>query len=193
MHVDVAVATHTKPPALTTRAQKLTAARYEPAGTPEASLPSVALPQVHTYETIGPELWATKVDLRLGANIFSGYTLCRQCIQGRGPPFLDKLGYHAATCAVGNGSTRRQNKMRDLLYTVLRSYPLLCSTSREWTFPSKAHLPPEERHRLDIHVNDGSIGEQPVVLHVTVVSPHNARYTIHQRRIQSKRRSGTEG
>lgn len=116
------------------------------------------------------------IDLRLGERMFASSRPCGACASARYAqvPALDDYGYHAMSCAVNVGSTRRHNALQDVLYNFLRQPPLCLNVARKWRFPSQSHLPECAQARMDIVIDDLRFQPRLFGIDVTVVSPHNA-------------------
>ncbi len=73
-------------------------------------------------------------------------------------------------------TTRRHNKLRDRLLKILKNQHYGLAVQREWCFPKDAHLPPNQRRRMDILIDDIIFAPKPQGLDITVVSPHSQPY-----------------
>lgn len=171
------------PPTSTTALEdRLTRARHLSVCTTESSMPLNMFLPSNTETRLAPTIWNTMVDLRLGAQLFQGRDFCQFCLHDDKPQnewhILDKYGYHAATCSYGPGSTRRHNSLRDRICTLLRRPPLGLCISREYTISTQNPGNIPQHLRLDILVEDSIFGDRPIGLDLTIVSPHNKKYTV---------------
>ena len=145
--------------------------------TQSANLPFTELP-VSKYGTkVDPEIWDMMIMLRLGNPVFAGNRPCPRCAISRrnSPPLLDVLGVHATTCPSMEGYIRRHNHIWDKLISILRHPSIGLRPKKEYMFPIEEDLPLNERHRMDILIDDLELSSRPYALDVFVVSPYTTR------------------
>lgn len=145
--------------------------------TQSSQFPFTEHPEPKSCTKIDPEVWIMMIQLRLGNPVFNGTQPCPRCTLSRSvsPPWLDPLGVHATTCPSLEGYVRRHNHLRDKLITNLRHPSIGLRPSKEFMFPCETDLPPYERHRMDILIDDLELSLRPQAIDLFIVSPYTTR------------------